>query len=158
MMQRNFRSFDIDCLNEIRARRASFRDPFTSLDQFASFWNELESILRYSSPESSAWHRMNNNAVVVGEVWTQHIGEYYYKHTVHIFSYLCVVSNGLAIAMHGHSEPANGGTQTRKIKELYVFPDGTSRFCGKDEQHCIVNKSLHPLYVLSVKIRSISSK
>ena len=97
---------------------------------------------------------MENDDVVLGEVWSQPIGEFYYKNTVHRFAYLYVESQGLAIADHGHEEPVHGGEQVRKIKEWYVFPDGRMELCRKDCKHRLVNNYGKPIYVLSVKIGS----
>lgn len=134
-------------LKEIRRLRGKH-------DAFQSFWDELEILLKCKHPKSNDWERMENDDVVLGEVWSQTIGEIYYKHTVHKFSYLYVKSQGLAIGVHGHNEPANGGKQTRKVKEWYIFPDGSIYFCGKDEYHQLYNKYDKPIYVLSVKISS----
>lgn len=134
-------------LKEIRRLRGEY-------DAFQSFWDELEILLKCKHPKSNEWERMENDDVVLGEVWSQPIGEIYYKHTVHKFSYLYVKSQGLAIGRHGHNEPANGGKQTRKVKEWYVFPDGSIHFCGKDQEHQLFNKDDTPIYVLSVKISS----
>ena len=82
------------------------------------------------------------------------IGQFYYKHTVHEFSYLFVASKGLAIRMHGHDKPANRGKQIRKVREYYIFPDGTIYFCRKGQKHQLFNKYDHPIYVLSIKIYS----
>ena len=139
-------SFNQAKLKGIRRLRGNY-------DAFRTFWDELEMILKCNPPKRNEWKRMNNG-FVVGEVWSQPIGEIYYKHTVHKFSYLYVQSQGLAISRHGHNEPANGGKQIRKVKEWYVFPDGTIHFCGKDEEHQLFNQYDAPIYVLSVKISS----
>ena len=73
------------------------------------------------------------------------------SNTVHEFNYLYVETQGLAIAKHGHQAPANGGKQIRKIKEWYVFPDGTIELCRKDEKHSLVNNFGKPIFVLSIK-------
>jgi len=137
-----------------KARLKEIRRLTGKCDAFQSFWDELEIVLKCRHPKSNEWERMKNDDVVLGEVWRQPIGEFYYKHTVHKFSYLYVKSQGLAIGGHGHNEPANGGKQTRKIKEWYVFPDGSIYFCGKDEYYQLYNKYDKPIYVLSVKISS----
>ena len=147
MRQQDLRPFNMARLKDIQKVRGMY-------DPFQSFWDELEIVLKCKHPKSNEWERMDNDDVVLGEVWSQSIGQIYYKHTVHKFSYLCVVSQGLAIGMHGHNEPANGGKQIRKIKEWYVFPDGMIYFCDKGEEHRLFNKYDHPIYVLSVKICS----
>ena len=115
---------------------------------FNYFWDELEDVLKY---KNNNWKKLKND-IVVSEVWEQYIGQVFYKHTVHKFSYLYIENPGLAIKMHGHKEPANYGKQIRKIKEWYIFPDGTVEFCGKDEEHQLFNKFDHPIYVLSIKV------
>lgn len=120
-------------------------------DPFWAFWNELEDVLKCKKPKSNEWKQMDNDDIVLGEVWTQSIGEFYYKHRVHKFSYLYVASQGLVIDMHGHDEPANGGKQVRKTKEWYFYPDGAVYFCDKGEKHVLFNPYNHPIYVLSVK-------
>ena len=137
--------FNAKRLKEIRKLRGTY-------DAFQSFWDELETVLKCKHPKSNEWERMDNDDVVLGEVWSQNIGEFYYKHTVHRFSYLYVESDGLAIAEHGHEEPVNNGNQRRKVKEWYIFPDGTISPCGKDEKHRLFNNYGKPIYVLSVKI------
>lgn len=146
--RKDLRPFNMARLKEIRKVRGRRRDSFQSI------WDELEMVLKCKHPKSNEWERMDNDDVVLGEVWSQHIGEFYYKHTVHRFTYLYVESQGLAIGKHGHNEPANGGKQVRKVKEWYIFPDGKIYFCVKDELHKLVNNYGHPIYVLSVKISS----
>lgn len=152
------RQNDLQLLPFNRARLKEIRRLRGENDPFKSFWDELEIVLKCKHPKSNEWERMENDDVVLGEVWSQTIGEFYYKHTVHKFSYLYVKSQGLAIDYHGHSEPANDGKQTRKIKEWYFFPDGKMYYCGKDGQHKLYNKYGEPIYVLSVKISSNGTK
>ena len=140
--------FNMACLKEIRKVRGRRRDSYQSI------WDELEIVLKCKHPKSNEWVRMKNSDVVLGEVWSQHIGEFYYKHTVHRFTYLYVESQGLAIGKHGHNEPANGGKQVRKVKEWYIFPDGKIYIRPKGEEHQLFNNYGHPIYVLSVKISS----
>ncbi len=139
--------FNMARLSEIRKTRGKH-------DVFQPFWDELEIILKCKNPRINEWDKMENDDVVLGEVWAQTIGEIYYRHTVHKFSYLYVKTNGLAIGKHGHYEPANGGKQIRKFKEWYVFPDGSIHFCGKDKEHQLFNSENSPIYVLSVKVGS----
>lgn len=140
------------------ARLREIREVRGEHDPYQSFWKELENVLNCKNPHSNIWVKMEKDEVVVGDVWIQSIGKFYYKHTVHEFSYLYVDSQGTAIGMHGHNEPVNGGRQIKKIKEWYLFPDGTIYFCDKDEQHQLVNQYDHPIYVLSIKIGSIRSE
>lgn len=145
--QRNdLQPFNMERVNEIREIRGE-------RDSIKSFWNELEIILKNKDPTKNEWERMDNDEVVKGEVWSHPIGEFYYKNTVHIFSYLYVESQELAIDLHGHYEPANNGKQTRKVKEWYIFSNGKYTFCGKDCKHRLFNRSNGPIYVLSVKVK-----
>lgn len=136
--------FNMASLKAIKKLRGK-RDPFKT------FWEELEAVLKCKHPKSNKWEQMEGD-VILGEVWSQTIGEFYYKHKVHKFSYLYVKTQGLAIGRHGHNESANRGRQTRKVKEWYVFPDGSMHFCGKDQFHQLYNGYDGPIYVLSVKI------
>lgn len=150
-LRNDLRPFDMNCLEIIRR----FRSEMYCGGNNRTFWDELEYILKSDGySQSNEWERMENDDIVLGEVWTQPIGEFYYKNTVHKFAYLYVESQGLAIARHGHEEPVHGGEQVRKIKEWYIFPDGKMRFCGKDETHELINSYGEPIYVLSIKISS----
>lgn len=92
-------------------------------DPYEPFWNELEDILRTNPcSKKDEWERLDNDGVVLGEVWSQNIGEFYYNHTVHRFSYLYVESEGLAIGEHRNEEPANNG------KPIYVL---SVKICSK---------------------------
>ncbi len=139
--------FNMARLKEVRKLRGK-------RDSYKSFWDELEIVLKCKNPQNNEWERMENDDVILGEVWSQTIGEFYYKHTVHKFSYLYVKSQGLVIGSHDHNEPANGGKQTRKSKEWYFFPDGTSFLARKGEKHHLINNDDKPIYVISVKISS----
>lgn len=148
----DLQTFNMACLRKIRKIR---RKKYLFSDPYELFWNELEAILRTKHPsQRSEWEKLENNQVILGEVWSQPIGEFYYNHTVHKFTYLYIGSEDLAIAEHGHEEPANNGKQVKKIKEWYVFPDGTMSMCAKDEKHKLFNHYGEPIYVLSVKISS----
>lgn len=150
MQQQN----DLQLLPFNKVRLKELRRVRGKKDAFKSFWDELETVLKCKHPRSNEWERMEKDDIVVGEVWSQVIGEFYYKHTIHKFSYLYVESQGLAIDYHGHNEPANNGKQTRKTKEWYVFPDGSIQFCGKNSQHRLYNDYDKPIYVISIKISS----
>ena len=143
----DLRSFDMICLKKIREGGGEY-------NTLKSFLDELEVVLKDNVSESNRWERMENDEIVLGKVWRQYIGNYYYKHTVHKFSYLYVGTSGLAIDWHGHEETANYGKQIRKVEEWYVFPDGKVLFCGKGEKHRLFNKFDKPIYVLSVKVCS----
>ena len=150
----DLKPFNMANLNEIRAERAKKRYAYIQ-DVYEPFWNELEAILKTSpSSKKDEWVKLANDDVVLGEVWRQDIGEFYYNHTVHRFSYLYVESQGLVIDKHGHEEPANNGKQVRQIKEWYFFTDGSMQVCKKDEKHKLINDFGEPIYVLSVRICS----
>ena len=150
--QRNdLQPFTLERLDEIRKLR---EEMYCGGDN-RLFWDELESILKRDDySHSDVWERMENDDVVLGEVWSQPIGDFYYKNTVHKFAYLYVESQGLAIAEHGHEEQVHGGEQIRKIKEWYIFPNGRMELCRKDCTHKLVNNYKKPIYVLSLKISS----
>lgn len=142
----SLRPLNLAKLEEFRKLRAPGHD------SYKSFWDELESVLRCRHPRSNVWEQMEKDDIVIGNVWKQNIGNFYYKHTVHKFSYLYVKSPGLAIRRHSHTEPANNGEQIRKIKEWYFFSTGEVFFCDKDEKHQLENPYDFPIYVLSVKV------
>lgn len=145
----DLQSFKKAQLEEIRNLRASM---YCGGDN-RLFWDELEGIIKNEDyPETHVWTRLENNEVVIGEVWSHPIGEIYYKNTVHKFAYLYVKTQGLAIREHGHEEIVHNGKQIRKIEEWYVFPDGKMELCRKDEKHKLNNSWRKPIYVLSIKV------
>lgn len=144
--QHDSRQLFLSCLEKIRTLRGDS-------DVYRTFWDELEVLLNNYSLNNE-WERMENDDVVIGEVWQQNIGTFSYKHTEHRFSCLYIESKGLAIKSHGHYEPANYGKQFRKVKELYVFPDGHVHVCRKDATHQLFNSFDGPIYVFSIKICS----
>ncbi len=148
--RKDLKPFGLGRLKEIRK---IMKERYCGNGPNASFWDELESIL-YHKPKSYEWERMENDEIVLGEVWSQPIGEFHYKHTVHQFTYLYVESQGLVIADHGHEEPFHGGKQIKKIREWYIFPDGRIELCRKDETHKLVNNYGKPIYVISLKVSS----
>ena len=105
-----------------------------------------------------------------------------YHHTVHRFAWLYVKDTGEVIGEHGHEEPVNNGKskgkqskgkqtkgkkikgkkikskQTKKFKEWYVFPDGTIAVCPRGKTHRLVNSFGKPIYVLSIKVGSNSTR
>ena len=150
----DLKPFDLARLEEIRElRRGMYRRGGPN----KRFWDELETVLKREDHKNDEWQQMEND-FVRGEVWSQSIGEFQYKHTVHKFSYLYVETQGLAIDEHGHEEPVNGGKQVKKVKEWYIFPDGKMVFCDKDKMHSLVNDYGKPIYVLSVKVSSNSTR
>lgn len=153
--RKDLKPFDVARLNEFRKLMS---DMYWGEGPNKSFWDELECILR-CNPKSYEWERMINDEVVLGEVWSQPIGEFYYPNTVHRFTYLYVGSQGLAIAEHGpHEEPFHDGKQIIKVKEWYIFPDGTMKLCPKDGTHQLINDYDTPIYVISLKISSNATR
>lgn len=149
--RKDLQPFDMARLEEIRKLRSEM---YCGGDN-RLFWDELEAIITSKGySQSDEWERMDNDEVVLGEVWSQPIGEFYYNNTVHRFAYLYVESQGLAIGEHGHSEPVHNGEQYRQIKEWYVFPDGRMELCRKYHTHKLMNNFGKPIYVLSIKIGS----
>ncbi len=142
-LRKDLQSFDMRRLNEIRKARKGNKC-YLSAGANSSFWDELECILK-CNPKNHVWTRKENDEVVLGEVWCQRVGEYYYKHTVHVFEYMYVASEDLVIDWHGHD---------KKIREFYIFPDGKIKMCGKDCKHRLINDYGKPIYVLSLKICS----
>ena len=150
----DLKPFNMACLNAIKSERGKKRYAYTQ-DIYEPFWDELEAILRTKTrSQNDKWEKLANDEVILGEVWRQNIGEFYYNHTVHRFSYLYVESQGVAIDKHKNEEPANYGKQVRKIKEWYFFHDGLMQVCKKDEMHKLINDFGEPIYVLSVKVCS----
>ena len=153
-VRKDLKPFDMARLNEFRKLMS---DMYWGEGPNKSFWDELERVLK-CNPKSYEWSRMVNDEVVLGEVWCQHIGEFWHMNTVHIFSYLYVESQGLAIAEHGqehgHEEPFHNGKQVIKASEWYIFPDGKMELCKKDCTHKLVNEYGEPIYVISLKICS----
>lgn len=154
MARIDLRTFDRKCLNEIRELRKirCISQSVKGGDNYRQFWSELEYILRNrGSFKVDEWKRLENE-FVLGEVWTQPIGNYYHPHTVHEYSYLYVESEGVAVAKHCHNRPIHNGKHIQKVREWYIFPDGRIEMCDKDEEHELVNDYGHPIYVISVKI------
>ena len=129
--RKDLQPFDMNRLEEIRKLRSEMYCGGNN----KLFWDELEAVITSESyTQSDEWERMDNDDVVLGEVWSQPIGEFYYKNTVHRFAYLYVESQGWA--------------------EWYVFPDGRMELCRKYLTHKLVNNFGKPIYVLSIKIGS----
>lgn len=142
------RKFTEKDLNSIREKTM---EPYWLGSPMDCFWEEIRAILRITKP--SSWKKLKGKDIK-GNVWQQTIGEYCHKHTVHRFTWLYVNSTGEVISEHGHEEPANGGKQTRRFKEWYIFPDGIIRICDKGETHSLFNNYGEPIYVLSIKVGS----
>ena len=96
---------------------------------------------------------MENNDIILGEVWALPIGYFRYKNTVHKYEYLYIASTGHVIAEHGHEKTVERCScqQIRKIKEWYIFPNGNMTLCRKDHTHHL-NHHGKPMYVISLKI------
>ena len=145
----NLQPFDMDCLNKIRRLRGKMKKDGKAN---SIFWDELEAILVSSSCiQNAKWERMEGE-FVKGEIWRQTIGNFYHKNNVHHFTWMCIVSDGLVIDLHGHEERTASGT--RRVKEWYVFPNGEMNLCKKGCKHSLANNYGRPIYVLSVKIGS----
>lgn len=150
-IRKDLKPFDMAKVHEFRKL---MRNMYWDNGPNKIFWDELECILK-CKPKNYEWERMENDDIVLGKVWSQPIGEFYHKHTVHTFSYLYVESQGLAIAEHGpHEKLIHGGKQVAKVKEWYIFPDGRMELCKKDCTHKLVNDYGGPIYVISLKISS----
>ena len=117
-------------------------------DSFKRFICELEHLI--PKRNNFEWEQMLG---VDNIVFLQKIGKVYYKHTVHIFEWVCVQNPGLAIRMHSNNELANDGTQIRKGREWYIFQDGTIDYSNKDQSHELVNIYDQPIYVLIIKTK-----
>ena len=151
-MREDLRQFDMDCLNEIRQTMSIKHQGGIP---HSIFFDELRSMLTLSEgAENRKWIKKPKEGVVKGDVWECLIGRFYYKHTVHIFTYLYAeydAEQEVVIDFHRHEEPIHGNKHVRKIKEWYFFPDGKVEFCDKDKLHQLVNDYGKPIYVLSAK-------
>ncbi len=149
MKRSDLKPFDMECLEEIK----KLRDEMHCGRANWSFWEELEFILKSNNePRSNVWEKLVPDEVVIGDVWSCHIGDFYYANTVHRFTYLYVETPGMAIAEHGHSKRVHNGKHIKKTTEWYVYPDGRMEICKKDEKHSLNNRYGKPIYVLSVKV------
>lgn len=125
------------------------------------FWKEIKEILR-TTEKPASWKKLKGKDIH-GDVWQQKIGQYMHHHTVHRFAWLYVESTGEVIGEHGHEEPVNTrkktkSKQTKRFKEWYVFPDGTIAVCPRGETHRLINSFGKPIYVLSIKVGSNSTR
>lgn len=119
------------------------------------FFYELFNIINQPDYKPSPiWERMENDDIILGEVWTQLIGYYRYKNNVHKYEYLYVLPrNGIVIGEHGHEKIVErcGVQQIRKIKEWYIFPNGEMSLCRKGHTHHLIHHG-KPMYLISLKI------
>lgn len=148
--RKDLQPFNMTRLNEIRELRTSNRRYLTKGEN-STFWDELECILK-CNPKSDVWEKKEKDNVVVGEIWCQRIGDFYYKHTVHQYEYMYVGTERLAADFHGNEILVHKGKQVKKVREFYIFPDGKIEMCGKNEKHRLVNNYGKPIYVISLKI------
>lgn len=152
--RKDLKPFGMERLEEIRKLRSKMYCGNSN----KLFWDELEAIItREGYTQSDEWERLENDEVVLGEVWSQPIGEFYYKNTVHRFTDLYIESQEVAIGKHGHSEPVHNGEQFRQMRQWYVFPNGKMKLCKKYCTHKLVNNFGKPIYVLSITIGSNGS-
>lgn len=152
MKRSDLKPFDMECLEEIKKRREVM---FCGRGNW-SFWEELEFILTHDSMSmeraaNKGWEKLEKDEVVIGDVWSYHIGDFYYANTVHSFTYLYVETQGMAIAEHGHTKRVHNGKDIKKATEWYIYPNGKMEICKKDETHSLENKFGKPIYVLSIK-------
>ena len=130
------------------------------------FWKEIKAILR-TTEKPASWKKLKGKDIY-GDVWQQEIGQYMHHHTVHRFAWLYVKDTGEVIGEHGHEEPVNTrknakgkqikSKQTKRFKEWYVFPDGNVIVCPRGKTHRLVNHFGKPIYVLSIKVGSNSTR
>ena len=147
------RKFTEKDLNSIREKTG---EPYWIESPWDCFWEEIKAILR-TTEKPASWKKLKGKDIQ-GDVWQQVIGQYMHHHTVHRFAWLYVKDTGEVIGEHGHEEPANNGKQTKRFKEWYVFPDGTISVCPRGETHRLVNSFGKPIYVLSIKVGSNSTR
>lgn len=120
----------------------------------ANFWDELEQLVK-RTPKRYDWEKMENNEIVLGEVWSQPIGTFYYKKVQHRYTYMHVEFNGLVIAEHGPHREWRYDEEDGQIisfSEWYIFPDGHMELCPKNGTHQLVNHYGYPFYLISLKI------
>lgn len=152
-IRKDLKAFSLTQLNKIRELISQRNYGFDGPDKW--LFDELECVL-HCNQKSFEWERMEGD-MILGEVWRQRIGEYYHKHSVHRFEYMYVKDCLKVIDEHGpHREPVHRGSQYKKVREFYIFPDGTVKLCRKDETHYLFNPYGEPIYVISVKIGSKS--
>ena len=149
--RKDLRPFDMKRLNELRKLRKGNIWWYSDNGKNSSFFNELECVLK-CNPKSYFWTKKDNDKIVLGDVWSQPIGKYYHKHTVHVFEYMYIGSQGIVIDFHSHQEVIHGGKQIAKITEFYIFDDGTMYVCPKDQEHALINTYGRPIYIISLKI------
>lgn len=144
-------SFDMNILNEIRKLRAKM---YRGRDNWL-FWDELETIIKQKGYSPKEWKKKDKDNVVLGNVWEQEIGCFWYEKSVHEYTFLYTDSLDLVIDWHGHNKLTHHGKSILKTREWYTFvTDGRMEFCPKDKQHQLINIYGEPIYVVSTKITS----
>ena len=143
----DLKSFNMERLQRIR----ELRNEMYCGGNNRLFLDELEHIITSADYNPTIWERKENNDIILGEVWSQPIGIYRYLNTVHKYEDLYIASNGLVIGEHGHEELVHNNQDIRKIKEWYIFPDGSMQLCRKGETHKLIHYG-EPMYVISLKI------
>ena len=161
----DLKSFDMAQLQTLRKLRSNMYCGGNN----RLFFDELEDIItREDYNPNSTWERMKNDDIISGEVWTQLIGYYRYKNTVHKYEYIYLLPRNVTfideyghekimercdISEHGHEEIVErcGCQQIRKIKEWYIFPNGIMRLCRKGQTHHLYHHG-KPMYLISLKI------
>ena len=157
---------------DLASIREKTMKPYWLESPLECFWKEIEEVLN-TTEKPARWEKLKGKDIH-GDVWQQVIGEYMHNHTVHRFAWMYVESTGEVIGLHGHEEPVNKASeksakkrkqtkkckrkQTKKFKEWYIFPDGTKAVCSKGEMHRLVNSFGEPIYVLSIKVGSNSTR
>lgn len=152
-MREDLRQFNMTCIEEMRqAMEAKYYGRIPN----RSFLDELKQMLSVATV-SGEWVKKPKEGIVKGDVWECLIGRFYYKHTVHIFTYLYAEydpDQTVVIDSHGHTEKSYDGKQVKNVKEWYFFPDGEVKFCDKDELHQLINDYGKAIYIISVKSMS----
>ena len=81
----DLKSFDMAQLQTLRKLRSNMYCGGNN----RLFFDELEDIITREDYNSNiVWERMKNDDIISGEVWTQLIGYYRYKNTVHKYEYI----------------------------------------------------------------------
>ena len=140
----------------IREYRYEMSKKYRGRGPNTSFWDEIEHLIKRRCKWYD-WEKMENNNTVLGEVWSQPIGTFYYKKVQHRYTYMHIESNDLVIAKHGpHQELRydEDDGQIISFSEWYIFPDCHMEFCPKNGMHELVNPYGHPFYLISLKIGS----
>ncbi len=147
--------FTITTLRKLKKIRQNLFN-FPKKDPYHALWKELYTILHTSNPK--VWKELQLKTITgFGKVKVQKLGTFYYKHTMHKFTWLCLEPHSL-IGEHSHTKYVNKngkkGGQAKNITEILFYPNGIDSICKPGESHCIENTSNSELYILSVEISS----